>query len=73
MKHTRRRNRRRLRRKTRRYRQRGGSPTMISCGSGKCSTNGQTVVTYRGTDPVDSVPSFVSSEEADKMYKNDQY
>jgi hypothetical protein len=46
---------------------------MISCGSGKCSTNGQTVVTYRGTDPVDSVPSFVSSEEADKMYKNDQY
>ncbi len=71
---TRRTKRYRRNRKTRRSnRQRGGSPTMISCGSGKCSTTGQTVVTYKGMDPVDSVPSFVTAEEADKMHQNDQY
>ncbi len=64
---------RRNRRTRRNRRQRGGSPTMISCGSGKCSTTGQTVVTYKGMDPVDSVPSFVSAEEANKMHENDQY
>jgi len=53
--------------------QRGGSPVMVSCGSGKCSTTGTTVVTYRGNDPVDSVPTFVSSDEATQMHENDQY
>lgn len=64
---------RRKRRTIRRKKIRGGSPVMISCGSGKCSTTSQTVVTYRGTDPVDSVPTFTSAEEAEKMHENDQY
>jgi hypothetical protein len=51
----------------------GAGPILESCGSGKCSTTGSTVVTYRGKDPVDSVPTFVSANEADKMYENDQY
>ncbi len=57
----------------RRTKQRGSGPTLTSCGSGKCSTNSTTVVTYKGTDPVDSVPSFVSAEDAENMQENDQY
>ncbi len=68
-----RKSRKQRRTKQRGRKQRGGGPTMISCGSGKCSTTGSTVVTYKGMDPVDSVPSFVSAEEADKMHEDDQY
>ena len=64
---------RRTKRYTRRRKQHGAGPVLESCGSGKCSTTGSTVVTYRGKDPVDSVPTFVSANEADKMYENDQY
>ena len=68
----RKRQRRTRRRRQLSKRQRGGQPTLVSCGSGKCSTTGSTVVTYRGTDPVDSVPSFVSADEAEKMQEEDQ-
>ena len=71
--HIRSRRRRKIHRRRTRRKQRGAGPTLITCGSGKCSTTGSTVVTYRGTDPVDSVPSFVSIEEADKMHEDDQY
>ncbi len=60
-------------RRTRTRKQRGAGPTMVSCGSGKCATTGSTVVTYRGMDPVDSVPSFVSAEDAEKMHEDEQY
>lgn len=63
---------RRTKRYTRRRKQHGSGPVLESCGSGKCSTTGQTIVTYRGDDPVDSVPTFVSADEANKMYEEDQ-
>ncbi len=59
------------RRRQRTRKQKGGMPTLVSCGSGKCSATGSTVVTYRGTDPVDSVPSFVLAEDAEKMQQDD--